>query len=63
MLFFLVTVFTARSLPGCVPVGAVVIQEHFVHSLQGLGKVVLQGRKGRTDSRGAKAMGDEAKVS
>lgn len=45
------------------PVAAVVIQEHFVHSLQGLGKVVLQGRKGRTDSRGAKAMGDEAKVS
>lgn len=40
----------------------VVVEVHFVHGLDGLGQIVLQGRDGRAQRRGAEAVRDEAEV-
>lgn len=34
----------------------VVVEVHFVHGLDGLGQIVLQGRDGRAQRRGAEAV-------
>ena len=58
MFLFFVTAFGAVVR---VAVG-VVAEVHFVHGLEGLGEIVLQGRNRCTHRRAAEAMGDEVEV-
>lgn len=63
MFLFLVSSFTTWSFARCVPVSSVVVQEHLVHAFESFSQVVLKGREGSADSRGPKAVSDEAEVS